>query len=143
MNYQIAVAGCLTLLAFFAHVFGGIREARSTEPAKWIEKGRIAGFEVVERNWVQSMCAFQLVTVDLLVLSALLFLLAFTDVLIQKQLIGFSLAVFYFLWGCAWLFQLVSLKRKGKDYLILGHWMFWFLCSGLIVWGSLSLGHTA
>lgn len=139
MNYQIAIVGCLTLLAFFAHIFGGIREALSTEPAKLTKTGSLANFEVVERNWVQSMCAFQLVTVDLLVLSTLLFILAFTDIFIQKQLIGFSLAAFYFLWGCAWLIQLVFLKRKGKDYLILGHWLFWFACSGLIYWGSLSL----
>jgi len=30
MNYQIAIVGCLTLLAFVAHIFGGIREALST-----------------------------------------------------------------------------------------------------------------
>lgn len=83
MNDQIALVGGLTLLAFFAHIFGSIREALSTEPAKLTEKGNLANFEVVERNWVQSMCAFQLVTV-IYFLSVLLFLLAFTDIFIQK-----------------------------------------------------------
>ncbi len=88
------------------------------------------------------MCAFQLVTVDLLALSALLFLLfflAFTDVFVQKQLMGFSLAAFYFLWGCSWLVQLATLKRNARDYVLLGHRVFWFGCSALIYWGSLLL----
>ena len=140
MNYPIAVVGVLTLLAFVAHVTGGIRQSLSIEPSKVADRQKDhAGLEVLERNWVQSMCAFQLVTVDLLALSGVLFLLAFTDVLAQKQFIGFALAGFYFLWGCSWLAQLVVLKRKPKDYLLLGQWVFWFVCSGLIYWGSLSL----
>lgn len=139
MNYQLAIVGALTFLALLAHIFGGIRESLSVAPAKLADTEKVANFEALERNWVQSMCAFQLVTVDLLVLSALLFLLAFTDVLLQKQLIGFGLAAFYFLWGCAWLVQIFALRRKAKDYLLLGHWIFWFGCSALIYWGSLSL----
>ena len=139
MNYQLATVGGLTALALVAHVFGGIRQSLSVEPAKLADKEKLANFEALDRNWVQSMCAFQLVTVDLLALSVLLFLLAFTDVFVQKQLIGFALAAFYFLWGCAWLVQIVALKRKAMDYLVLGHWSFWFGCSALIYWGSLSL----
>lgn len=140
MNYPIAVVGGLTLLAFVAHVTGGIRQSLSIQPAKVADRHKDpARLEVLERNWVQSMCAFQLVTVDLLALSGILFLLAFTDVLAQKQLIGFALAGLYFLWGCSWLAQLVALKRQPKDFLLLGHWVFWFVCSGLIYWGSLSL----
>lgn len=139
MNYQLAIVGGLTVLALFAHVFGGIRQSLSVEPAKLAEKQKLANFETLDRNWVQSMCAFQLVTVDLLALSTLLFLLAFTDVFVQKQLIGFALATFYFLWGCLWLVQLLALRRKAMDYLLLGQWILWFVCSALIYWGSLSL----
>ena len=139
MNYQLAIVGGLTALALVAHVSGGIRQSLSVEPAKLADKEKLASFEILDRNWVQSMCAFQLVTVDLLVLSALLFLLAFTDVFVQKQLMGFALAAFYFLWGCAWLAQLFALKRKAMDYLLLGHWSFWFGCSALIYWGAVSL----
>ena len=139
MNYQLATVGGLTVLALFAHVLGGIRQSLSIEPAKLADKENLANFEILDRNWVQSMCAFQLVAVDLLALSALLFLLAFIDVFLQKQLMGFALAAFYFLWGCAWLVQLLALRRKTMDYLLLGHWSFWFGCSALIYWGSLSL----
>ena len=70
MNYPIAIAGCLTLLAFVAHVTGGIKQSLSIAPAKiagsQVERGVL---ETLERNWVQAMCAFQLVTIDLLALS--------------------------------------------------------------------------
>ena len=139
MNYQLAIVGGLTVLALFAHLFGGIRQMLSVEPAKLTDKAKFANFEVLDRNWVLSMCAFQLVTIDLLALSALLFFLAFTDVFLQKQLMGFALAGFYFLWGCAGLVQLFTLRRKAMDYLVLGQWVFWFGSSALIYWGSLSL----
>ena len=130
MNYQLATVGGLTVLTLFAHVFGGIRQSLSVEPAKLADKQKLANFETLDRNWVLSMCAFQLVTVDLL---------AFTDVFVQKQLIGFALAAIYFLWGCSWLVQLFALRRKAMDYLLLGHWVFWFGWSALIFWGALSL----
>jgi len=139
VNYQLAIVGGLTVLALLAHVFGGIRESLSVEPAKLADKEKVANLATLERNWVQLMCAFQLVTVDLLALSVLLFLLAFTEVFVQKQLLGFSLSAVYFLWGCSWLVQLFTLRRKAIDYLLLGHWSFWFGCSALIYWGSLSL----
>jgi NADH:ubiquinone oxidoreductase subunit K len=139
LNCQLATVGGLTVLALFAHVFGGVRQSLSVGPAKLTDKEKLANFEILDRTRVQSMCAFQLVTVDLLALSTLLFLLAFTDVFVQKQLIGFLLSALYFLWGCSWLIQLFALRRKARDYLLLGHWTFWFGCSALIYWGSLSL----
>lgn len=139
MNYQIAIAGFITLIAFFAHTFVGIREALSTAPAKLTEKGNVVNFEVVERNWVQSICAFQMVTIDLLALSVLLFLLAFTDILGSKELLALGLAAFYLLWGIVWLLQLLFLKRRAKDFLLLSQWLFWFACAGLMYWGAQSL----
>lgn len=139
MNDQLAAVGGLTVLALFAHIFGGIRQSLSVAPARLAGKERPTNFEALERNWVQAMCAFQLVTIDLLVLSALLFSLAFTDVFQQEQLIGFGLALVYFLWGCSWLVQLLALRRRATDYLRLPQWAFWFGCSALIYWGSLSL----
>lgn len=140
MNYPIAIAGSLTLLAFVAHITGGIRQSLSIAPSKLAGKHiEQSALDILERNWVQAMCAFQLVTVDLLALSGVLYLLAFTNTLAPKQAIAFALAAIYFLWGCSWLLQLFALKRKPREYLFLGHWGFWFLCSGLIYWGALSL----
>ena len=139
MNYQLATVATITAAAFFAHVFGGIPQSLSAEPLKIADKDKVPKLETPQRNWVQLMCAFQLVTIDLLAVSVLLFLVALTDVFVQKQLIGFSLAGLYFLWGCSWIVQLFTLKRPAKDYLLLGQWIFWFGCSAVIYWGSLSL----
>ena len=142
MNYQlaiVAIVASVTTLAFFAHVFGGIPQSLTAEPAKLVDKARTNNLENPQRHWAQLMCAFQLVTVDLLALSILLFLLAFTEVFVQKQMIGFSLSALYFLRGCSWLVQLLFLKRPAKDYLMLGQWIFWFGCSALVYWGSLVL----
>jgi hypothetical protein len=140
LNYPIAIAGGLTLLAFVAHITGGIKQSLSIAPAKiagpQVEQGAL---DILDRNWVQAMCAFQLVTIDLLALLGVLYLLAFTNVLAPKQSIAFAVAAVYFLWGCSWLVQLFALKRRPRDYLFLGHWAFWFLCAGLIYWGALSL----
>lgn len=140
MNYPIAAACGLTILAFVAHMAGGLRESLSIEPSKVIgENGSHADLKILDRNWVQMMCAFQLVSVDLLGLSFLLYLLAFTNVLSPAQPIAWGLTVVYLLWGLSWLIQLLALKREPIDFLFLGHWSFWFLCAGLVYWGSWSL----
>ena len=140
MNYPIVIAGGLTLLACLAHITGGFAQSLSIAPSKIadtrIEQGALAA---LDRNWAQVMCAFQLVTVDLLALSVVLYLLAFTNLLAPKQAVAFAVSAIYGFWGCAWLVQLLALKRSPKAYLLLGHWAFWFLCAGLIYWGALSL----
>lgn len=140
MNYPIAIAGGLTLLACLAHITGGVAQSLSISPSRIADtKIDKSALDVLDRNWVQVMCAFQLVTVDLLALSGVLYLLAFTDVLAPKQAIAFAVSALYGLWGCAWLVQLLALKRSPKDFLLLGHWAFWLLCAGLIYWGAMSL----
>jgi hypothetical protein len=66
----------------------------------------------IERNWVQSLCAFQLVTVDLFVLSVLLFLLGTTDVMPARREFALIAAGFFVLWGVAWIVQLLILRRR-------------------------------
>lgn len=140
MNYPIAAVCGLMLVGFAAHITGGVIQSLSIEPSKVARKsGAEEPLEVLDRNWVQAMCAFQLVSVDLLVLAGVLYVLAFTELLASRQTIGFAVAGLFFLWGIVWLVQLRALRRNLKDYLLLGHWSVWFLCSGLVFWGSLSL----
>ncbi len=140
MNYPIAIVCGLMLVGFVAHTTGGVFQSLSIEPSKVAKKfSADRSLDVLDRNWVQAMCAFQLVSVDLLALAVVLYLLAFTELLAPRQAIGFAVAGLFFLWGVVWLIQLGVLRRKPKDYLLLGHWSVWFLCSGLVYWGSLSL----
>ena len=136
MNYPITIAGTLVLLALLAHTFVGVREALSTRPSA-LSEARDAS--VIERNWVQSLCAFQLITVDLFVLSVLLLALGATEWLPARREIALVASVVFSLWGVAWLIQLVALRRGAKDYLLLGQWAVWFVCAALLAWGAQSL----
>ena|GEM_PF-325503 len=114
MNYPITIAGAIVLFAFFAHTIVGIREALSTRLHRTSAEGDV-DIVIVERNWVQSLCAFQLVTVDLFVFSVLLLVLGTTDLLPARGEIALGAACFFTLWGIAWLVQLLVLRRSLKD----------------------------
>jgi len=84
---------------------GGVIPLRSIEPSEVAKKsGTDRSLEALDRNWVQAMCAFQLVSVDLLVLAGVLYLLAFTEWLSLRQEIGFAMAGLFFMGaGKVWL----------------------------------------
>jgi hypothetical protein len=140
INYPITAALALIVLAFFAHITGGLMESLSVRPAANGGASHADPDSVkIERSWVQLMCAFQLVSVDLVAVAIVLYLLAFTDHLMPAQSIAMGMSVLLMLWGISWLLQLSFLKRPSRDYLFLGHWSFWFLCSGLTYWGAQAL----
>lgn len=138
INYPIIIAASLVFLAFVAHTFVGTREALSTRPRK-LQAEDDSKAEKIERSWVQSLCAFHLVTVDLLALTLLLFFLGITDTFSARKEIAMIAAVFFTLWAAAWFIQLLALNRQPKEYLLLGQWILWFICAGLILWGAQSL----
>ena len=65
MNIPFAAAALLLAVAFFAHLFVGTRETLSQKPDE--ENTTQQGM----RNWMQAVCAFQLVSIDLLLLAAI------------------------------------------------------------------------
>lgn len=138
MSVPILIAAAIIFIAFVAHTIVGNREALTTRPSasNGVSSGDSA---TVERNWVQSLCAFQMVTVDLFVLSLLLFALAVTELVPARREVALATSVFFALWGLAWLIQLLILRRRLRDYLILSQWLFWFVCSGLLYWGAQTL----
>ncbi|OGB25731.1 MAG: hypothetical protein A3I66_04950 [Burkholderiales bacterium RIFCSPLOWO2_02_FULL_57_36] len=138
MSIPILIAAAIVFIAFVAHTIVGNREALTTRPSA---PDAVAGGNsaTVERNWVQSLCAFQMVTVDLFVLSLLLFALGATELVPAKREVALAASVFFALWGAAWLIQLLVLRRSLRDYLLLSQWLFWFICSGLLYWGAQAL----
>jgi len=137
MNYPIVTAFGLICLAFIAHMTGGLKDSLSVRPLVNTKATPADESSAkLERNWVQLMCAFQLVSVDLLAVATVLYLLAFTQQLAPASGIALGMATLFALWGIAWLLQIGFLRRPSRDYLFLGHWMFWFLCSGLMIWGA-------
>lgn len=82
------------------------------------------------------MCAFQMLTIDLLVVTIALFTISLTDVLPFDNELTLFFSLMFFLWGVVWLAQLFWLKSKPKTYVILSQWVFRFVCSGLLYWGA-------
>jgi hypothetical protein len=138
MNYPILLAAAIVSIAFAAHAMIGNREAMSTRPAA-PDEGADGGAVTVERNWVQSFCAFQMVTVDLFALSLLLFALGATELVPARREVALAASAFFSLWGIAWLGQLLFLRRRARDYFLLSQWLFWFACSALLYWGAQGL----
>lgn len=138
MSIPILMAAAIVFIAFVAHTIVGNREALSTRPSASDDMAT-GNFAIVERNCVQSLCAFQMVTVDLFVLSMLLVALGATELIPARREVALAAAGFFALWGVAWVVQLLVLRRQLRDYLFLSQWLFWFLCSGLLYWGAQSL----
>lgn len=128
MNYPFVIAGAILALAFLAHALVGSRESLTTRPTE--EKTDVV------RNWVQSMCAFQMITVDLFLLAVLLFFLGMSSGIPFKREMALGVSVLFAMWGIAWLIQMILLRRPGRDYLLLGQWIAWFVCSALLFWGA-------
>ncbi len=139
MNIPVLIAAMITLLALVAHTFVGTKESLSTSPRRIAGKDKLDNFGVVEKHWIQSMCAFQMITIDLLILSVVLFLISLTDIISFERTLTLSLSVLFLLWGVAWFIQLALLTKDKKNYLHLSQWAFWFICSGLLYVGAQSM----
>lgn len=87
-------------------------------------------------HWVQAMCAFQMLTLDLIVLTALLYTLALSELLQPKGTILYALAGYFALQGVIWLGNVIYLRRSGATVLSLPHWTVWFVIAGLLLWGA-------
>ncbi len=132
MNTPILIANILTLLAVVAHIFGADKELRiiqpSTDTDQYIDK---------QEKWTMARGAFHLVTVDFICLSALLWIINFTDLIPNEQLILKFLVFYMLFWACAWLLVVCISKRFAKNYLKLWQWILFLIIGGLIYWGTI------
>lgn len=127
MNIPILVAGILSLLAFFVHAFVGDMENRVLKPVEDALE--------IKTAWVQVRCGWHWVSVDLIMSSCLLILLATTEIIKAKSEILLLLSLYYLLCGIVWFGTVYFSKSDNKQILALGQWIFCFLMSGLICAG--------
>ncbi len=132
MNTPVLIAACISLLALVAHTFIGTKETASIIPNG---ENRESHRKLI-LHWKQSMCAFQMLTVDLLLMTVALFTISLTDIIPFEYELTLFLSVVFLLWGIAWLVQLFWLKAKAKTYAALAQWVFWIICSALLYWGA-------
>ena len=127
MNIPVLIVACIMALAVVAHVLGGTRETARIAPSPTTSP--------LNRNWVQAMGAWQMLSVDLLAVAALLFGVALWDLGAVEDVILKGLILLFCLWGLVWVAQVWWVKREGASILHLPHWLIWFACAGLLVLG--------
>lgn len=127
MNIPVLIVAVIMAVAVVAHIFGGTRETVRIAPDP-------AATDLT-RHWVQAMCAFQMLSVDLLAVSLLLFGVALWDLGPAEDLLIKGLIALFGLWGLVWFVQVHWLKRSGAGVLQLPHWVIWFFCAGLLLFG--------
>lgn len=132
MNFPILIAASITSLAFLAHVFVGTKEVLKIQPKALQPKVE----KRIQQYWMQSMAVFQLVSIDLLLFSLVLWAISLTDWIPAERELTLFFSVWFLLWGIGWLFQLFFLTQNKKDYLLLGQWLFCLVNAVLLYWGA-------
>ncbi len=128
MNIPVLIVAVVMTFATLGHVAIGTKETATLEP-----KGA-SGKPMA--NWVQTMCAFQMLTLDLVVLTGLLFVIALWDVLPAEPQITLGIAAYFALQGLLWMGQVVWFARPGATLLSLPHWLVWLVLAGLLWLGA-------
>lgn len=129
MNIAVLIAGLLSLLAFGAHAFLGDKEYQALKPALESE-------EKLKETWIQVRGGWHWVSVDLFFFGILLVLMAVTDIIQAKKEVLLLVSLYFLIGGVVWLGTVLLSKNNNKQILILGQWIFCFIMSGLIFWGS-------
>lgn len=128
MNAFVLVVACISSIATVAHIFGGIKETAAIAP--------LPGNKKLKTHWMQAMCAFQMLSVDLIIVSVALFVVAFADLEPHEGKYVLTLSFLFFLWGTVWVVQLIWLKARPSTHFRLPQGLLWFLCSGLLYIGA-------
>jgi hypothetical protein len=166
MNLPFLAVGLLMTLAALAHIIIGTRETLSLRPRPSDRGASQAAdheahhgqdhsgavrhqqahsgkahhqqppAEEAQRHWTQALCVFQLVSVDLILLTLTVWLLALTDILPARRELAYLVAAWLVLWSLAWLAQLAAVKSARKNYGLLGQWVLFLVCAGLMCWGA-------
>lgn len=133
MNIPILLAALLSLIAFAAHAFIGDRELTLLRPGRESDNKK-------RETWIQSRAGWHWVSVDLLLSSLLLLLIAATNFIQAKTEILAILAIYFLLCGLAWLGTVWFSRNDNRQLIILGQWIFCWIMVALIVWGRGQFG---
>ncbi len=126
MNVLAAVAGALTLVAVGIHAFVGGRKfglIRPENPEKPLEV------------WLQALCGWHWVSVDLLLASATLLTIGLTDLIPAERVVLSVIGAYFGLCGIVWFVTVVISGRDvDRSLLKMAQWIFCFLISALAFW---------
>jgi len=129
MNYWFIFAAVWIFMSFGVHMIAGDKEYRRLNPRKQ------SGFGNEKFGyWLMGRGTFQMVSVDLLLTSAALFLLGI-DVIPYNRYLALFIALLYGGYLISWLLTLYFSKAKQENYIKQPQWIIFLVALVLILLG--------
>lgn len=129
MNYYFVSAGIFLFIALLIHAIAGDKEYRELDPRKRNDSSeKMFGF------WLMGRGTFQMVSVDLLLTSAAVFLTGINVIPFNFHLMLF-IALLYAGYLVFWLSTLFVSKAGRSNYLNQGQWILFLIALVIIVFG--------
>jgi hypothetical protein len=131
LNVPLLLATILTVLAFFAHTFGGDMELQMIQPESvnnsLVEKQQI---------WTMVRCGWHWISFDLFFASVGLILVNFTGFFVNKKTVLQIMSFYFFGYAIVWILILLISQPFSYNFLKLGQWILLLTISGLIYYGN-------
>lgn len=128
MNTLLIIANVVVLASVIFHIFWGDKDIKLIEP----DISEHKKFE----NWIMARGAFHVVSVDMLMITAGLTLINFTDLLDQHRTILLMIMSIYCLLYAIFFFIVITVSGKlPQKFLKLCQWALFLILSGLIYFG--------
>ncbi|PRD56668.1 hypothetical protein C5749_05400 [Sphingobacterium gobiense] len=128
MNTFLIIANVIVLISVIVHMFLGDKDIKSIMP----DLSEHKRFE----NWIMARGAFHVVSVDILMITAGLTLINFTDLLDPHRTILLQIMSIYFLLYAVFFLIVVTVSGSlPKKFLKLCQWALFLILSGLIYFG--------
>ncbi len=128
MSTLLIIANVVVLASVIFHIFWGDNDIKLIEP----DNSEHKKFE----NWIMARGAFHVVSVDMLMITAGLTLINFTDMLDSHRTILLKIMSIYCLLYAVFFFIVISVSGAlPQKFLKLCQWALFLLLSGLIYFG--------
>lgn len=134
LNVLLLLAMLLTVLAFFAHTFGGDMELHLIKPTLETDQNNEK-----QQIWTMVRCGWHWISFDLLFASVALALVNFTKFFQHPKSVLQLLAFYFFGYAIVWTVILLISESFPDNFLKLGQWMLLLTISALIHFGSRKL----
>lgn len=134
MNYYFITAGIFLFVCLLIHMIAGDRDYRTLDPRK---TDPASSAEKTARRlgvWLMGRGTFQMVSVDLLVSSAFVFLTGINAIPFSYHLMLF-VALLYGGYLVFWLLTLLVSKAGASNYINQGQWILFLVAVVLITLG--------
>ncbi len=127
MDSRLVIANIIVLIALVFHFYWGDKDIQSISP-KASEAKKV-------ENWIMARGAFHVVSMDLFIITTVLSLLNFTDLLTSYRTMLLTIMSIYFMVNALVFFLVIAISAPlHKKFLKLFQWSIFIIISALIYW---------